>query len=123
MNKRRFQFTPSAPEPGGSNVRLVSMLSGKGGVGKSVLAFNLAERLTAAGKRVLLIDLDVDCGNLHILANQACRYGVSQLVAEELTLAEAVTPVNDKLDLLAATGHGWPRPMTPAAGAARSSSA
>lgn len=119
MTKQRFQFTRSTPEVGLSAVRLVSMLSGKGGVGKSVLAYNLADRMAAAGAAVLLVDLDVTCGNQHILANQVCCYGVSQLLSHELTLAEAVTTVRTGLDLLAAVGHGWPQSMTPASGAAQ----
>jgi flagellar biosynthesis protein FlhG len=73
----------------------VSILSGKGGVGKSVLTYNLADRLASAGKRVLMVDLDVGCGNLHILANTAGQFGVTHLVAKELSLAEAVGGVYD----------------------------
>ena len=47
----------------------MSLLSGKGGVGKSVLAFNLADQLAGLGYRVLLVDADFALGSLHVLAN------------------------------------------------------
>lgn len=46
---------------------LMSVASGKGGVGKSVIASNLGLLLARAGKRVVLADLDVGGANLHIL--------------------------------------------------------
>ena len=48
-----------------STRRIVSILSGKGGVGKSVLSVGLAEQLALMGRRVLLVDADHGCGNLH----------------------------------------------------------
>ncbi|MCK4461555.1 MAG: AAA family ATPase [candidate division Zixibacteria bacterium] len=119
MTKRRLQFTRTAPGQDRAAPRLVSILSGKGGVGKSVLTYNLADRLASAGKRVLMVDLDIGCGNLHILANTAGQFGVTHLVAGELSLAEAVTPVREGLDLLAANGCGWPRDMSASTGAAK----
>lgn len=119
MTKRRLEITRSDVATSTSTARLVSVLSGKGGVGKSVLAYNLAERMAAGGVKVLLVDLDFSCGNQHILANQACRYGVAHVVSGELTMAEAVTPMNEKLGLLAAVGNGWPQSTTAASGAAR----
>ncbi len=119
MTKRRLQFTRTTLGQGRTAPRLVSILSGKGGVGKSVLTYNLADRLASAGKRVLMVDLDVDCGNLHILANTAGQFGVTHLIAGELSLAEAVTPVRERLDLLAANGYGWPAEMSASTGAAK----
>ncbi len=46
---------------------LVSVASGKGGVGKSVIVSNLGLLLARADKRVVLADLDVGGANLHIL--------------------------------------------------------
>ncbi|TPW13761.1 MAG: flagellar biosynthesis protein FlhG [bacterium] len=46
---------------------IVSVASGKGGVGKSVVASNLALLLARRGKQVVLADLDVGGANLHVL--------------------------------------------------------
>jgi flagellar biosynthesis protein FlhG len=74
---RRLRLN-NAPSTNRENLsgRVFSVLSGKGGVGKTVLAFNLAERLNAAGRRILLVDCDFACGNIHILANVRPTYGL-----------------------------------------------
>lgn len=46
---------------------IVSIASGKGGVGKSVIATNLALLLARRGKRVVLADLDIGGADIHIL--------------------------------------------------------
>lgn len=48
--------------------RLIAIGSGKGGVGKSFLALNLAWCLAELGQRVVLIELDRDAGALSIAA-------------------------------------------------------
>lgn len=44
---------------------ILAVGGGKGGVGKSVLSANLSARLAMAGARVLVIDMDLGCANLH----------------------------------------------------------
>ena len=88
----------------GTTAVFVSVLSGKGGVGKSLIAFNLAERLATSGYRALVVDTDWRCGNIHILANLNCDYGLSQYAGGVLSLAEAVSSVGPGLDILPATG-------------------
>ncbi|MDP3179593.1 MAG: P-loop NTPase [Spirochaetaceae bacterium] len=46
-------------------VRLLPIASGKGGVGKSVVAANLGIALARAGRTVVLVDLDLGGSNLH----------------------------------------------------------
>jgi flagellar biosynthesis protein FlhG len=46
---------------------IVSVASGKGGVGKSMVVSNLGLLLARTGKRVVLVDLDIGGANLHIL--------------------------------------------------------
>lgn len=47
--------------------QIVSIASGKGGVGKSVVAANLALLLAKSGRRVVLADLDIGGADSHIL--------------------------------------------------------
>jgi flagellar biosynthesis protein FlhG len=47
--------------------RVISVASGKGGVGKSVVSTNLALVLARAGKQVVLADLDIGGTDVHVL--------------------------------------------------------
>ena len=86
--------------------RVVSFLSGKGGVGKSILSFNIAERLSKLGRKVLLVDADFGFGNIHLLANKHSDYGTGHFMTGQLSLKEAVITFNDNFDILASIGHG-----------------
>lgn len=54
-----------AAEPEGPRARLITIGGGKGGVGKSFFAANLAASLAAAGHRVVVVDGDLEGANLH----------------------------------------------------------
>jgi len=90
----------------GSSPAVVSILSGKGGVGKSVIAYNLAERLSFAGKRILLVDYDLSCGNLHILSNQNLDSGLDEYTSNDNSLNELTLKLSLKLNLLTASRQG-----------------
>jgi flagellar biosynthesis protein FlhG len=79
---------------------VVSVLSGKGGVGKSVIAFNLAAAAAHRGKRSLIIDCDYCFGNIHILANSLPDLTLSDVIRDERLLWEAIIPVNDNLHFI-----------------------
>ncbi|HSW39013.1 MAG TPA: P-loop NTPase, partial [Acidobacteriota bacterium] len=51
----------------GRKARRVSVISGKGGVGKTVLTANIAGALSSLGRRILLIDADLGLSNLDII--------------------------------------------------------
>ena len=52
------------------DMQIIPIASGKGGVGKSLLSANLAIALGQAGKKVLLVDLDLGASNLHLVIGQ-----------------------------------------------------
>ena len=50
-----------------SEPQLIVVGGGKGGVGKSCLAVNLATEIAQRGRRVVLVDADLDCSNVETL--------------------------------------------------------
>ena len=51
------------------NIPLITVTGGKGGTGKTLVAVNLATMLKNAGKKVLLVDGDVENPNTYLLLN------------------------------------------------------
>ena len=67
----------------------LSILSGKGGVGKSNIAAALSFALADFGKRVVLIDADLGMANLDILCGvDNARYNISHLIEGSRSLNE-----------------------------------
>ena len=61
--------------------RIVAVTSGKGGVGKSNIALNLALGLAQQGLRTCLFDADANLANINILLGLAPRHSLDQLLA------------------------------------------
>ena len=77
------------PEPHPQRLHTLSILSGKGGVGKSNIAAALSFALADFGKRVVLIDADLGMANLDILCGvQNARYNISHLIDGSRNLSE-----------------------------------
>lgn len=72
-----------------TRLHTLSILSGKGGVGKSNIASALAFALADYGKRVVLIDADLGMANLDILCGvKNARYNIAHLIDGSRTLNE-----------------------------------
>jgi flagellar biosynthesis protein FlhG len=79
---------------------VMSVCSGKGGVGKSTLAIFIAVRLAMAGKSTLLVDADFGIGDIATMTNQTPLVGFEQLLAGEAAPEEAVLPLGPCLSII-----------------------
>ncbi|MDR0466428.1 MAG: MinD/ParA family protein [Deltaproteobacteria bacterium] len=69
-----------------------SVTSGKGGVGKTNIAVNLALCLVKAGKRVLLLDADLGLANVDVLLGLTPQKNLFHLFHEGVKLSEILFP-------------------------------
>jgi flagellar biosynthesis protein FlhG len=68
-------------------MHIIPIASGKGGVGKSLLAANLSIALAQAEKKVILVDLDLGGSNLHlILGIRAVTQGLGSFLFQNVPL-------------------------------------
>ena len=70
----------------------VAIVSGKGGVGKSNFTVNFAIQLAAQQKKVLLIDMDLGMGNVHILLGTQPTANLKQYLMGERSLEQVIQP-------------------------------
>lgn len=76
---------------GNNGVRVISVTSGKGGVGKTNVVVNLAYALTQSGKKVLILDADMGLGNIDVMLGLAPEYNLYHLINGEKNLSEVIT--------------------------------
>jgi flagellar biosynthesis protein FlhG len=72
--------------------RVTAVTSGKGGVGKTLVAANLAAALTRLGERVLVLDADLGLANLDVVLNLASKCTLHDVFTGKVSLMEAVLP-------------------------------
>lgn len=68
-------------DPDGRSARVLAITSGKGGVGKTNVAVNLAARLATMSRRVLLLDADMGLANADVLCNTTAQSNLAHVVA------------------------------------------
>ena len=62
--------------------KVITVFSAKGGIGKTTLAVNLAIKLAQRGKKVALVDLDLQFGDVHIFMDAEPKETISDLVQD-----------------------------------------
>ncbi|AFG38803.1 P-loop NTPase [Spirochaeta africana] len=82
-------------------MHILPIASGKGGVGKSLVAANLAIALAQAGKRVVLVDLDLGGSNLHlVLGIHSVPAGIGNVIQQSSVQLNDVLMPTDYPNLL-----------------------
>jgi flagellar biosynthesis protein FlhG len=79
---------------------VVAITSGKGGVGKSNIAVNLAIQLASAGKSVVLLDADLGLANADVLCNIDLPYNLSHVIARKRELADVLVKAPGGFELI-----------------------
>jgi MinD-like ATPase involved in chromosome partitioning or flagellar assembly len=69
-------------------MKTIALTSGKGGVGKSNIAVNLAITLAKRGLKTCILDADTGLANINILLGVAPQHSLEHLLTGEKTLAE-----------------------------------
>jgi len=70
------------------SAKVIAITSGKGGVGKTNIAANLAICLSAGGKRTLLMDADICLSNLDIVMGINSKYNISHFINGQKRIEE-----------------------------------
>ncbi|KAF0244354.1 MAG: flagellar biosynthesis protein [Planctomycetota bacterium] len=87
-----------------SSARVIAVTSGKGGVGKTNLAVNLAVAAAAYGKRVALVDLDLGLANADVVLGASPKATIAHVLSGRVNILQALTPTHGVMLLAGASG-------------------
>ncbi|KRE51719.1 MinD/ParA family protein [Paenibacillus sp. Soil724D2] len=93
-------------EKGTKATRIITVTSGKGGVGKSNFTLNFALTLQSQGYKVLVFDADIGLANIDVLMGISSKYNLYHLLKKEKTIWEIIRKGYNDLDFIAG-GSGF----------------
>ncbi len=91
-------FTPTEKSPAGRIIknsifpppRVITVTSGKGGVGKTNFTVNLALALAECGQKVLIIDADLGMANVDVVLGCLAPYNMMSFLENDLTMDDII---------------------------------
>ncbi len=85
-----FQDTNDKPNKSPSS-RIITITSGKGGVGKTNITVNIAIQLSKLGKKVVILDADLGLANIELLMGITPKYSLEDVIKGSKSIEQVFT--------------------------------
>ncbi|RDI47439.1 MinD/ParA family protein [Falsibacillus pallidus] len=93
-------------EETGKSAKTIAIVSGKGGVGKSNISVNFGLKLAKQGHKVLLVDMDIGMGNIHLLLGTSSeRSIVDYMLSDDIDIEDVKVRAADNFTCISG-GNG-----------------
>jgi flagellar biosynthesis protein FlhG len=87
--REKLKTTPAnAPQSRKEKTRIITVTSGKGGVGKTNTSVNMALAYARLGKKVVVMDADLGLANVNVILNIIPRWNLYHVIRKQKTMRE-----------------------------------
>jgi flagellar biosynthesis protein FlhG len=86
---------------GGSKTRIITVTSGKGGVGKTNVSVNMALAYARLGKKVVVMDADLGLANVNVMLNMIPKYNLYHVIRKQKTMKEIMVETDYGIAIVA----------------------
>jgi len=94
--------TPVKPVARPANrARVITVTSGKGGVGKTNLSVNMALAFARLGKKVIVMDADLGLANVNVMLNMIPKYNLYHVIKKQKTIREILVETEYGISIVA----------------------
>jgi len=85
----------------GSKTRIITITSGKGGVGKTNVSVNLALAYARLGKKVVVMDADLGLANVNIMLNVVPKFNLYDMIRKGKSMKEIMVETDYGISIVA----------------------
>ena len=85
----------------GGKTRIITITSGKGGVGKTNVSVNLALAYARLGKKVVVMDADLGLANVNIMLNMVPKFNLYDMIRKGKTMKEIIVETEYGISIVA----------------------
>ncbi|MDR0444454.1 MAG: MinD/ParA family protein [Treponema sp.] len=100
--KKALAGKPGKPvEKSNDKSRIITVTSGKGGVGKTNLSVNMAIAFARLGKKVVVMDADLGLANVNVMLNMIPKYNLYHVIKKQKTIREILVETEYGISIVA----------------------
>ena len=100
--KNTKSVRPGETNTGGKGkTRIITVTSGKGGVGKTNVSVNMALAYARMGKKVVVMDADLGLANVNIMLNMVPKYTLYDMIRKRKTMKEIMVETDYGISIVA----------------------
>lgn len=85
----------------GNKTKIITIASGKGGVGKTNISTNLALAYAKIGKKVIVLDADLGLANVNVVMGMIPKYNLYHVIRKQKTMKEVILDTEYGIQIVA----------------------
>ncbi|MCL2805868.1 MAG: MinD/ParA family protein [Treponema sp.] len=97
----RLSSAAKTPSKSSDKARIITVTSGKGGVGKTNLSVNMALAFARLGKKVVVMDADLGLANVNVMLNMIPKYNLYHVIKKQKTIREILVETEYGISIVA----------------------